>query len=64
VSSFASNIDAARRFIASDWFSCRVVENDASRVTMTGAKTAYPVAQIDAIHTARAFAMMTLLFLL
>jgi hypothetical protein len=56
VSSFASNIDAARRFIASDWFLCRVMENDAGRVTMTGAKTAYPVAQIDAIHTARAFA--------
>ena len=40
------------------------MENDASRVTMTGAKTAYPVAQIDAIHIARTFATLTLLFLL
>jgi hypothetical protein len=64
VSSFASNIDAARRFIASDWFLCRIMENDASRVTMAGAKTIYSVAQIDAIHTARTFATLTLLFLL
>jgi hypothetical protein len=56
VSSFASNVDAARRFIASDWFLCRVMENDAGRVTMTGAKTAYPVAQIDTVHIARTFA--------